>query len=93
MAKKPEKTTARRRLRLRLTEYARTHRALFQALDNVTWALSGAFVLAFLFWFNSHPYPPAIGLGLLVLLLKLGLIVINPDRKEKKDKDGPYTNP
>jgi len=86
MGERKEKVTLRRRLRLRLTEWARTHRSLFQTLDNVTWGLSGAFVLAFLFWFQEHPYPLAIGLGLLVLLIKLGLIVINPDRKEKKEE-------
>jgi len=84
-----KKVTLRRKLRLRLTEWARLHRQLFHALDNVSWGLSGVFVLAFLFWSHEHPYPLAIGLGLLVLLLKLGLIVINPDRKEKKKDEEP----
>jgi len=87
-AKEPKerkkRVTLRRKLRLRLTEYARTHMPLFRTLDDATWALSGAFVLAFLFWFHDHPNPWAIGLGLLILLFKLGMIVVNPNRKEKK---------
>lgn len=77
----------RRKLRVRLTEYARAHMSGFRVVDDVTWVLSGAFVLAFLFWFQEHPYGWAIGLGLLVLVVKLVVIVINPNRKVKKEEE------